>query len=118
MLKPYIIVGFMLVTITGFTTILTIQSFSDINEQKSIGHTTLGQNDKAKPGETNSFIELVSIAIILQAWLAGLFIGKITKGAFSGGFLFSILLTVITMISIMTIQFHIVNLSVIMKSPT
>ena len=118
MLKPYIIVGFMLVSITGFTTILTIQSFSDINEQKSIGHSTLGQNDKAKPGETNSFIELVSVAIILQAWLAGLFIGKITKGAFSGGFLFSILLTVITMITIMSIQSHIVNLGSIIKSPT
>lgn len=118
MLKPYIMVGFMLVTITGFTTILTIQSFSDINDQKSIGHNTLGQNDNAKPSKTNSFIELVSMAIIAQAWLAGLFIGKITKGAFSGGFLFSIVLTIITMVAIMSIQFHIVNMSNLIKSPT
>ena len=118
MLKPYIMVGFMLVTITGFTTILTIQSFSDINDQKSIGHTTLGQNDKAKPSQTNSFIELVSMAIIAQAWLSGLFIGKITKSAFSGGFLFSLSLTIITMVAIMLIQFHIVNMSNLIKSPT
>ncbi len=105
MLQPYVIVGFMLITITGFTTLMTIDSFVNVNEQKNLG--------KPDPNaiDYTPFTEFVSIAVVVQAWLAGLFIGKVTNGAYSGGFLISILLTVVTLGAIAIIQLHIFNIN-------
>jgi archaeal flagellar protein FlaJ len=110
MLKPYVLVGFMLIAVTGFTTLLTIDSFVNVNEQKNLGHTS-----DAQSAQQNNFMEFVSIAVVVQAWLAGLFIGKVTKGAYSGGFMFSIFLTVVTMMAIAMIQLHIVNIGAILQ---
>jgi flagellar protein FlaJ len=110
MLQPYVMVGFMLIVVTGFTTLLTIDSFADINEKKNLGHTYNGQAP-----QSNSLLDVVSLAVVVQAWLAGIFIGKITKGAYSGGFLFSIFLTVITMVDIGIIQLHVINIGSIIK---
>jgi flagellar protein FlaJ len=102
-LRVYVMVGFFLITVTGFTTLLTIDSFATINEQKNLDKTEkIGQ-------QPNVFLEKVAIALIVQAWISGLFIGKITKGSYSGGFMYSILLLVMTMISIAMIQQHLVN---------
>ncbi|MGI0027212.1 MAG: type II secretion system F family protein [Nitrosopumilaceae archaeon] len=111
MLQPYVMVGFMLIIVTGFTTLLTIDSFADINEKKNLGHEYIGQAP-----QSSALLDVVSIAVVVQSWLAGIFIGKITKGAYSGGFMFSILLTVITMMSIGMIQLHIINIGSIIKS--
>ncbi|MBI3623635.1 secretion system protein [Candidatus Pacearchaeota archaeon] len=110
MLKPYVMVGFMLIVVTGFTTLLTIDSFAHINEEKNLSHKNIGQS---KP--QNNFMEFVSIAVVIQSWLAGLFLGKVTKGSYSGGFLFSILLTAITMGAIATIQLHLINIGAILS---
>ena len=115
MLKPYIMVGFMLITITGFTTLLTIDSFASINQQSRPGSEPLGSGYVE---QTRSFFDIISMSVIVQAWLAGLFIGKITKGAFSGGFLFSIILVIITMVSVDMIQLHVINIGSIMKNST
>jgi flagellar protein FlaJ len=115
MLKPYIMVGFMLITITGFTTLLTIDSFASINQQSRLGKQQLSETYVE---QTKSFFDLISMAVIVQAWLAGLFVGKITKGAFSGGFLFSVILVIITMVSINLVQLHLVNLGSILKTST
>lgn len=112
MLQPYVMVGFMLIVITGFTTLLTIDSFSEIDKGKNIVH-----NVNEKSGQSDSLLEVVSIAVVAQAWLAGIFIGKITKGAYSGGFLFSMLLTIITLLSIGMIQLHIINIGSILSKP-
>ena len=102
-LRVYVMVGFMLIIVTGFTTLLTIDSFATINEQKNLDKTQkIGQ-------QPNVFLDKVAIALIVQAWISGLFIGKITKGSYSGGFMYSILLLVMTMISIAMIQLHLVN---------
>jgi flagellar protein FlaJ len=116
MLSPYVMVGFMLIVITGFTTLLTIDSFSEINKGKNLAPVE-GQfvRDAQPPEQSNSLLEVVSLAVIAQAWLAGLFIGKITKGAYSGGFLFSIFLTILTMFSIGIIQMHLINIGAILK---
>ena len=84
--------------------------FRSINEQKNL---------KAKPAEqnkvkTNSLMGAVSISIILQSWLAGLFIGKITTGAYSGGFLYSIFLIIISFIAIGIVQADIINIGSIL----
>jgi len=105
-LQPYVIVGFMLITITGFTTLMTIDSFASINQEKN-----LVASDKNKVTPYDPFFEYVSMAVMSQAWLAGLFIGKVTRGAYSGGFLFSILLTIVTLVAVALIQFHIFNIN-------
>jgi flagellar protein FlaJ len=112
MLGPYILVGFIVVIITGFTTLLTIDSFSQINEAKKIGQSNTGPNT-----ETQQFEQLISIAVLVQGWLAGLFVGKITKGAYSGGFIYCMLYTIVSLVSIMLIQSHIINISSILKTP-
>ena len=104
-LKPYVIVGIMVITITGFTTLMTIDSFVNINEEKN-----LGKEDKSGV-DFSSFIEFVSLAVLAQAWIAGLFVGKVTSGAFSGGFMLAILLTAITLGCIAIIQMHILNVN-------
>jgi len=112
MLQPYVMVGFMLIVITGFTTLLTIDSFTDIDKEKNLVHNT---GVPQPPDTTSNLLDVVSVAIIAQAWLSGLFIGKITKGAYSGGFLFSMLLTIISMAAIGMIQLHVINIGAILQ---
>jgi flagellar protein FlaJ len=113
MLKPYLMVGFMIVAITGFTTLLVIDSFNDISEGKKIG-----QTDIQESVATQTFMELIAISVLIQAWLAGLFIGKITVGAYSGGFFYCILYVLTTIICIAIVQLHIVNIGAILKTPS
>jgi flagellar protein FlaJ len=105
MLKPYIMVGFMIVVLTGLTSLLTIDAFSEINQQKKIG-----QINSDGAVDSDALMEAVSISIIIQAWLAGLFIGKITRGVYSGGFIFSIFFTAITILAIAVVQMQIIDI--------
>ncbi|MGI0088108.1 MAG: type II secretion system F family protein [Nitrosotalea sp.] len=109
MLKPYVIVGFMLIVITGFTTLLTIDSFVNVNEERNLGKPDTSGVDY------QSMMDFVSIAIVVQAWLAGLFLGKVTQGAYSGGFMYSVLLTAATMGAIAVIQMHLVDINSIIS---
>jgi len=110
-LKVYVMVGIMLITVTGFTTLLTIDSFTVINEKQNLDKTQTSDTTKS-----DLFLERVSLALVAQAWLSGLFIGKITKGAYSGGYIYSIMLIIITMASIALIQLHVVNFNSMFKS--
>ncbi|MGI0010435.1 MAG: secretion system protein, partial [Nitrosopumilaceae archaeon] len=107
MLKPYIMVGFMLVGITSFTTLIVIDSFGNISQQSEIDKVKLAQLAK----DSQSTLDLFSVAIVIQAWLAGLFLGKITTGSFSGGFMHSILLILISLIGVAMIQYSIIDLN-------
>ncbi|HXX06171.1 MAG TPA: type II secretion system F family protein, partial [Candidatus Bathyarchaeia archaeon] len=71
-LRVYVIVGYMLIIVTGFTTLMTIDSFVSINQEKSLGKPVSNE------ASFKSLMDLVSIAVIAQAWLAGLFIGRVT----------------------------------------
>ncbi len=75
-------------------------------------------NGNETSGQSSSLLEVVSIAIVAQAWLAGIFLGKITKGAYSGGFIFSMLLTIVTLLSIGMIQLHVINIGAILSKPS
>lgn len=110
-LKPYVMVGFMIMAVTAFTTLLVISSFEHIEEQKYVGNTNRLQDVKK-----DSLMEIVSISVIIQSWLAGLFIGKVTTGAYSGGFLYSIFLTIIAIIAIAMIQFSVIDIGSILPS--
>jgi len=92
---------------------LVISSFEQIDEQKNLGVETAVQNTE----KTKSLMEAVSISILVQSWLAGLFIGKITTGAYSGGFLYAIFLIIIAFIAIAIIQSGMINISSILGTP-
>ena len=110
-LKPFVIIGFMLIGITGFTTLLVIDSFAEINQQK-LNVTKNGKQNL----EPNSLMELFSISLLIQSWLAGLFIGKITTGSYSGGFQYSIFLIIITIIDVVLVQSHIIDINSMFKT--
>ncbi|MBS3922233.1 MAG: type II secretion system F family protein [Nitrosarchaeum sp.] len=100
MLKPYVLVGFMLVGITSFTTLLVIDSLTNIG-------TEMEMDDEKKNTlqmEANSRFELLGIAILAQSWLSGLFLGKITTGSYSAGFRHSAILIAISIGAIVVIQ--------------
>lgn len=105
MLRPFIVVGFMIIVLTGLTSLLTIDAFSDINQGKN-----LGQPDAEAAVKADELIQLVSMTALTQAWLAGLFIGKITRGAYSGGFIFSIFFTSITIMVVAIVQLQIIDI--------
>ncbi len=100
MLQPYVMVGFMLIGITGFTTLLVIDSLTSLGAQL--------EEDEAKSAAlaeiAKSRFELLGIAILIQSWIAGLFLGKLTTGSFSGGFLYSVMLVAVTIGAILLIQ--------------
>ncbi len=92
-LKPYVMIGFMMVGLTSFITLMVIDSMSSISldtaEEKAM---------EAIQQKRDNDMRVFSYAVILQSWLAGLFIGKITTGSYSGGFLYAALLSVIAML--------------------
>lgn len=109
MLKPYVLVGFMLIGITGFTTLLVIDSLTGLGtelETDAVKKSTLQL-------ESNSRFELLGIAILVQSWLSGLFLGKITTGSYSAGFRYSIILVTISIGAIILIQSKIFSVSTI-----
>ncbi|MCV0400665.1 MAG: type II secretion system F family protein [Nitrosopumilus sp.] len=106
-LKPYVMVGFMLIAITGFTTLLVIESLTSLGSQ-------LEENDVKRADleqEAKSRFELLGIAILVQSWISGLFLGKITTGSYSGGFMYSIFLVGITIGAILIIQMKIFSVA-------
>ena len=109
MLKPYVLVGFMLIGITGFTTLLVIDSLTSLGTEL--------ETDEGKKNtlqlESNSRFELLGIAILAQSWLSGLFLGKITTGSYSAGFRYSIILVIIAIGAIILIQSKIFSVSTI-----
>ena len=106
-LKPYVIVGVMLIAITGFTTLLVIESLTSLGAQL--------ETDEAKKitleSDAKSRFELLGIAILIQSWIAGLFLGKITTGSYSGGFMYSIFLVGISIGAIIVIQSKLFSVS-------
>ena len=104
LLLPYLFVGFILMGTTGFTTLLVIDSFGDIAQES--------QNISNIEGQiAPSSLGLFPLIVLIQSWTAGLFLGRVIKGAFSGGFFYSIILVVITMIGITLVQFSIIDVN-------
>ena len=104
LLMPYLYVGFVLMGTTGFTTLLVIDSFSDIAQES--------QDLSALEGElAGSSLGLFPLIVLIQAWTAGLFLGRVIKGAFSGGFLYSIILVGMTLVGITLVQFSIIDVN-------
>lgn len=109
MLKPYVLVGFMLVGITSFTTLLVIDSLTNIGTEMEIDD----EKKNTLQLEANSRFELLGIAILAQSWLSGLFLGKITTGSYSAGFRHSAILIAISIGAILVIQSKIFSVGAI-----
>jgi flagellar protein FlaJ len=107
MLQPYVMVGFILIGITGFTTLLVIESLTSLGAQLETDET----KSAALALIAESRFELLGIAILVQSWIAGLFLGKLTTGSVSGGFMYSIFLVVVAIIAIALIQSKLFNVA-------
>lgn len=105
MLKPYLLVGFILMGTTAFTTLIVTDSFGNIAEHQIINNS---DNITVK---TTSSLGFYPIIVLVQSWMAGLFLGKMMTGAFSGGFQYSILLVIISLICISLIQYSIIDIN-------
>ena len=89
---------------TGFTTLLVIDSFADIEQQSR----NLSEIEEVV---VSTSLGLYPFIVLIQSWTAGLFLGKVIKGAFSGGFLYSIILVIMTLIGITLVQFSIIDVN-------
>ena len=106
-LQPYVMVGFMLIAITGFTTLLVIDSLTSLGgqlETQEYKKIILDADAKAK-------FQLLGISIMVQSWIAGLFLGKITTGNYTGGFMYSTFLVLISIIAIILIELKLFNVA-------
>jgi len=107
MLKPYVMIGFMLIGITSFTTLLVIDSLTSIGAELETDEIKKAELEKV----ANSKFMSLGLAILVQSWIAGLFLGKITTGSYSGGFMYSIFLVVIAIGAIAIIQLKLFSVS-------
>ena len=104
LLLPYLYVGFVLMGTTGFTTLLVIDSFGDIAQESQDLSNLEGQI-------AGSSLGLFPLIVLIQSWTAGLFLGKVIKGSFSGGFFYSIILIMLTLTGITLVQFSIIDVN-------
>jgi flagellar protein FlaJ len=108
-LKPYVMVGFMLIAITGFTTLLVIDTLTSLGADLAEKQY---QKDALRADSVYRF-QLLGISILVQSWIAGLFLGKITTGSYSGGFIYSIFLVIVTIAAITLIQSKLFSVSAV-----
>jgi archaeal flagellar protein FlaJ len=80
LLKPYIVLAFMWSALIAVTT--TIVALTTTMMSGMMGSDIVANAKIAMSGELNMF----SVGIILQCWLSGFFIGKISEGNFGAGF--------------------------------
>jgi len=97
-----LLVGFILMGTTAITTLIVTDSFQSIAENQVIANTV--KDDIPQ-------MTLFPIIVLIQSWMAGLFLGKMMTGAFSGGFQYSILLVIVALIGISLIQFSVIDIN-------
>ena len=98
MLKPYIILSFVWSILIALTTTIVAMTVY-ILTQLTIPTTT-----PAMLVNLQQQIEIFSTGIILQCWISGFFIGKISEGTFAAGFKYSAILAVTAYVSLVLSQ--------------
>jgi flagellar protein FlaJ len=86
LLKPYIVLAFVwsaLIAVTTTIVALTTYMMTTVVSTSFSGSALMLMQDQMK---------MFSVGIILQCWISGFFIGKISEGNFGAGFLYSSLL--------------------------
>jgi hypothetical protein len=99
MLKPYIILSFIwsvLIAIT--TTIVSLTTYM----MTTVVSTSLSEAAFIAMQEQ---MRMFSVGIILQCWISGFFIGKISEGNFGAGFQYSAMLAATAYVSLVLSQY-------------
>jgi archaeal flagellar protein FlaJ len=98
LLKPYILLAFMWSALIAVTTTIVALTTSMMTGVVSTDLSSVAQI--AMKGQLNVF----SVGIIIQCWISGFFIGKISEGNFGAGFKHSALLAATAYISLVASQ--------------
>jgi flagellar protein FlaJ len=98
LLKPYILLAFMWSALIAVTTTIVALTTSMMTGVVSTDISSVAQI--AMQGQLNVF----SVGIIIQCWISGFFIGKISEGNFGAGFKHSALLAATAYISLVASQ--------------
>jgi flagellar protein FlaJ len=112
MLKPYVMIAVMITAITGFTTLLVIDSFTGLSQNISIG-----VQSPSVSADTQNMRQAFAASIVFQAHLVGLFIGKIVSGTFATGLKYSIMLTIVVLVSIAVVDFAPIDIGMMFVPP-
>ena len=102
LLKPYILLAFMwsgLIAVT--TTIVALTTSLTTSMMTTVNSTTLG-SVAAIP--MSSQLNMFSVGIIIQCWVSGFFIGKISEGNLGSGFKHAALLAATAYVSLVVSQ--------------
>lgn len=98
LLKPYVLLAFIwsiLIAVTTIIVSLTTQMISTVVTTSISSDTLLVMNSQLK---------MFSVGIILQCWISGFFIGKISEGNFGAGFRYSAMLAATAYVSLVVSQ--------------
>ena len=114
LLKPYILLAFMwsaLIAVTTTIVALTTTMMTGVVSSDLAAAATMAMQDQLK---------VFSVGIIIQCWISGFFIGKISEGNFGAGFKHSALLAATAYISLVVSQILLSGIFTIggLKPPT
>jgi len=98
-LKPYVILAFIWSGLIALTTTIVAMTINVLTSISLPGMT----GEMAVTGMEEQLLVL-SVGIILQCWLSGFFIGKISEGTFAAGFKYSGVLAVTAYLSLLLSQ--------------
>ena len=104
MLKPYVLLAFIWSALIAVTTTM-------VSLTTSLMSTVVNTNlSVAAAGTMQSQVGLYSVGIILQCWISGFFIGKISEGNFAAGFKHSAMLAATAYVSLVLSQWVLAGL--------
>lgn len=98
-LKPYVVLAFVWSVLIALTTTIVAMTIYILANVSMPGMT--GQPSITSVQEQ---LLVLSVGIILQCWLSGFFIGKISEGSFAAGFKYSAVLAVTAYVSLLLSQ--------------
>jgi flagellar protein FlaJ len=107
MLKPYVMIAFMVTALMSFTTLMVSQTFTEVSQNILPG--------AAPPAQDSG---VFAIGISAQSWMTGFLMGKISTGSFAAGFRYAIMLVAVsTLATVMTVELGLTP-SVFMSPPS
>jgi len=98
LLKPYIILSFVWSILIALTTTIVAMTIYILTQL------TIPSLSPSMIVSLQGQIEIFSIGIIIQCWISGFFIGKISEGNFAAGFKYSAMLALTAYISLILSQ--------------
>jgi flagellar protein FlaJ len=105
MLKPFVLIAFMVTALTSLTTLMIANTFTDVNE----GVLQVPEGAVPAPVATTdqgplTSTQMFAIGIAAQSWMTGFLVGKISSGSFGTGFRHAIYLLIIAMMATVITQ--------------